>query len=35
MAFSVVDDGGHLMAFARTDNTQIGSVADSGAKWEG
>ncbi len=26
MAFSVVDDGGHLVAFARMDTTQIGSV---------
>jgi glc operon protein GlcG len=26
MALTVVDDGGHLMAFARMDNTQIASV---------
>jgi glc operon protein GlcG len=26
MALSVVDDGGHLVAFARMDNTQIASV---------
>lgn len=32
MAFSVVDDGGHLMAFARMDNTQIGSVRISQEK---
>jgi glc operon protein GlcG len=32
MAISVVDDGGHLMAFARMDNTQIGSVRISIAK---
>jgi uncharacterized protein GlcG (DUF336 family) len=32
MAISVVDDGGHLMAFARMDNTQIASVRISIAK---
>jgi glc operon protein GlcG len=32
MAFSVVDDGGHLMAFARMDTTQIGSVRISQEK---
>ena len=32
MAISVVDDGGHLMAFARLDNTQIASVRISIAK---
>ena len=32
MAITVVDDGGHLMAFARLDNTQIASVRISIAK---
>ena len=32
MAITVVDDGGHLMAFARMDNTQIASVRISIAK---
>lgn len=32
MAFTVVDTGGHLVAFARMDNTQIGSVSISQAK---
>ena len=26
MAITIVDDGGHLMAFARLDNTQIASI---------
>ena len=29
MAISVVDTGGHLIGFARSDNTQIGSIAVS------
>ena len=32
MAITVVDDGGHLVAFARMDNTQIASVRISMAK---
>ena len=32
MAITVVDDGGHLMAFARLDNTQIASVRISQMK---
>ena len=32
MAFAVVDDGGHLVAFARVDNTQIASVRIAIAK---
>jgi glc operon protein GlcG len=32
MAITVVDDGGHLMAIARLDNTQIASIRISMAK---
>jgi uncharacterized protein GlcG (DUF336 family) len=32
MAITVVDDGGHMVAFARLDNTQIASVRISVSK---